>query len=62
MNGDMLVKQMEDLRGIAALDMHTRVFITHINQVQHYSHAEYQNFLHLHSGANITVAYDGMRI
>ena len=57
-----LAQQFADLRRAAALDAHTRVFITHINQVQDFSHAEYQNFLNLHGGANVTVAHDGMRI
>ena len=62
MDAYQLVQQMADLRRVAALDRHTRVFITHINQVQHFSHAEYQNFLGLHADCNITVAHDGMRI
>lgn len=62
MDAYQLAQQMADLRRVSALDRHTRVFITHINQVQHFSHAEYQNYLQIHADANITVAYDGMRI
>ena len=62
MDAYQLVQQMADLRRVSALDRHTRVFITHINQVQHFSHAEYQNFLQLHADSNIIVAHDGMRI
>jgi hypothetical protein len=62
MDAYQLVQQMADLRRVAALDRHTRVFITHINQVQHFSHAEYKNFLGLHADCNIIVAHDGMRI
>ena len=62
MDAHQLAAQFADLRRVSALDAHTRVFITHINQVQHYSHAEYQNALALTGGANVTVAYDGMRI
>ena len=62
MDAYQLAQQMADLRHVSALDRHTRVFITHINQVQHFSHAEYQNYLQIHADANITVAYDGMRI
>ncbi len=62
MDAYQLAQQMADLRRAAALDRHTRVFITHINQVQHFSHAEYQNFLQQHADCNITVAYDGLRI
>ncbi len=57
-----LCTQLSDLRRIGALDGHTRVYLTHINQVQHFSHAEYQNYMDIHANANVTVAHDGMRI
>lgn len=57
-----LCTQFSDLRRVAALDDHTRVYLTHINQVQQFSHAEYQNYMDIHANANVTVAHDGMRI
>ena len=62
MDAARLCEQFSDLRRIAALDGHTRVFLTHINQVQHFSHAEYQDYMNRHADAHVTVARDGMRI
>ncbi len=62
MDVHQLCTQFSDLRRIAALDDHTRVYLTHINQVQHFSHAEYQSYMDIHANANVTVAHDGMRI
>ena len=62
MTAENLCIQMAKLRAVGALDDHTRVYITHINQVQHFSHAEYQAYLDLHAPAHVTVAHDGMRI
>ncbi|MBP3917633.1 MAG: MBL fold metallo-hydrolase [Clostridia bacterium] len=57
-----LCRQFSDLRAVSALDDHTRVYLTHINQVQHFSHAEYQQYMDIHADAHVTVAHDGMRI
>ena len=62
MDAYQLCRQFSDLRRIGALDDHTRVFLTHINQVQHFSHAEYQQYMNIHAPANVIVAQDGMRI
>ncbi len=62
MDAALLCEQLSAFRTCGALDDHTLVYITHINQVQTYSHAEYQAYLDLHAPAHVTVAYDGMRI
>ncbi|MCQ2431371.1 MAG: MBL fold metallo-hydrolase [Clostridia bacterium] len=54
--------QFRNLRTCQALDDHTRVYLTHINQVQHYSHAEYQSYVDQHMSAHVVVAHDGLRI
>ena len=62
MDAYRLVRQLSALRREAILDDHTRVFVTHINQVQHFSHAEYSRYMALHADAHVSIAYDGMRI
>lgn len=62
MDAYQLTEQIEALHKGSVIDNRTRIFITHINQVQDFSHMEYQSFLQENSDFNITVAYDGMRI
>ena len=62
MNAEHFVEQVENLMAAGALKEDARIFVTHINQVQSFSHAEYQQYLSRNSKANIVVAYDGMRV
>lgn len=62
MNARLLCIQMTNLLEHGAIGSHTRVFITHINQAQCFSHAEYQAYLDEHAPVRAIVAHDGMRI
>lgn len=62
MDGYLLCRQLTALRDRGVVDENTRVYVTHINQVQEFSHAEYQDFLDRHAPVRAIVAHDGMRI
>lgn len=59
---NLLCKQFAALRKTGILTDSTRIFLTHINPVQTFGHAEYQAHLCAASGESVTVAHDGMRI
>ncbi len=60
MSAENLVEQVENLMAVNALKADARIFVTHINQVQTFSHEEYQRYMSRYSQANIVVARDGM--
>lgn len=62
MNADHFLEQVDNLLRVGALKPDAQVYVTHINQVQTFSHEEYQRYMTLNSQALITVAFDGMRI
>ena len=38
------------------------VYMTHINQVQHFNHAAYQQYMDEHAPVTVAIAYDGLRV
>lgn len=62
MDASLICRQLSALRDCGAVDDHTAVYVTHINQVQTYSQREYQAYLDQHAPAHVTIACDGMRI
>lgn len=62
MNAEHFVEQVKNLVEVGALKADARIFATHINQVQSFSHEEYQRYLTQNSPYHIVVARDGMRV
>ena len=62
LSGNLLCTFFERFRAIGLMDDHTHAYITHINPMQTFSHAQFQGFLDENANALATVAYDGMEI
>lgn len=58
----LLCRQLQALLDRGVLNNDTQVYVTHINQVQEFSHGEYQEYMNRHAPVRVVVAYDGMRI
>ncbi len=62
MDARRLCRQLAALENCGAVSRSTQVYITHINQVQAFSHEEYQDYLDRHAPVRAVVAWDGMRV
>lgn len=62
LNAEHFIENVEAFlqRGIIKPD--ARVYVTHINQVNDFSHEEYQNYMDENSPVKIIVAHDGLEI
>ena len=60
LNAEFFVEQVEIFARSGIIKTDARIFVTHINQCNTFSHEEYQSYLNEKSGFDITVAYDGM--
>ena len=61
LNAEHFVLQLQRLLDCGALAQDARVYMTHINQVQHLCHAAYQAYMDAHSPIPVVVASDGLR-
>ena len=61
LNAEHFVLQLQRLLDCGALAQDARVYMTHINQVQHLCHAAYQAYMYAHSPIPVVVASDGLR-
>jgi phosphoribosyl 1,2-cyclic phosphate phosphodiesterase len=62
LSGNLLCTFIDRFRNIGVTDNHTQVYITHINPMQTFSHAQLQTYLDENVKAKAFVGYDGMRI
>lgn len=62
MNAEHFVEQVAAFMENGVLKPDAKVYMTHINQVNRFSHEEYQAYCDTHSRYPITIAYDGMKI
>lgn len=60
LNAEHFVENVAKFEEYGIIKPDTAVYVTHINQVNDYNHAEYQAYLDAHSRHKITVAQDGM--
>ena len=62
MNAEHFVEQVENFAKASIIKPDAKIYVTHINQCNTFSHEEYQSYVNSHSDFNITVGYDGMII
>jgi len=62
LTGEFFIENVENFDKYGVIKPEAEVYVTHINQVNKFSHAEYQAYLDEHSAHKITVAYDGMKV
>ena len=62
LNAENFVKQLENMLEVGAISKDTMVYMTHINQVQHFNHAAYQQYMDAHAPVTVAIAYDGLRV
>lgn len=62
LNAEHFVLQLRRLLDCKALAPDARVYMTHINQVQHLDHAAYQAWMDAHSPIPVVVAHDGLLV
>ena len=62
LNAAHFCTQMARLKDAGVVDADTRVYMTHINQVQHLDHGQYQAYLDAHSPVKVIVACDGLEV
>lgn len=62
LNASHFVEMVEQMQRHGIIGEKTRIFATHINQVQHYTHRQLQDYMDKHSPLPVTVAYDGMEV
>jgi phosphoribosyl 1,2-cyclic phosphate phosphodiesterase len=61
LNGEHFVENLENFLHWGVISDQTRVYATHINQVQRLDHEQYQRFFVERSPVKVTVARDGLR-
>jgi len=62
LNAEHFVEQVDKFGQAGIIKPDAKIYVTHINQCNTFSHEEYQYYLHRNSSYNITVGYDGMVI
>ena len=62
LNAEHFLEQVENFMRAGILKPDANIYVTHINQVNHFSHEEYQAYCSANSPYAITVAFDGMHI
>lgn len=62
LNAENFVKQLENMLEYGVITKDTMVYMTHINQVQHFNHAAYQQYVDEHAPVTVAIAYDGLRV
>lgn len=62
LNAAHFAQMVERMEKEGVITPETRVYATHINQVQHFSHAQLQAWFDAHCAHPVTVAQDGMEI
>ena len=62
MSARLLVGELRRYRDSGLINDDTKVYITHINQVQTFSPAEFQEYMDENGNAKVIIAHDGMRL
>jgi len=62
LNAEHFVENVAKFDEYGVINPDAAVYVTHINQVNDYNHAEYQAYLDANSAHKITVAYDGLKV